>query len=68
MNIGISIPMGLQKILNTVQAMDNDSQERILQSASIFAYGRISGRKADYAEGFAAGYARAKAEAERNTD
>lgn len=66
MNIGINIPMGLQKILNTVQAMDHDSQERILQSASIFAYGRISGRKVDYAEGFAAGYA--KAESDRNTD
>ena len=68
MNIGITIPMGLQKILNTVQMMDNESQERILQSASIFAYGRISGRKADYAEGYAAGYAKAKAEAESLTE
>ena len=30
---------------------------------TIFAYGRVSGRKADYAEGYKAGYAKAMADA-----
>lgn len=62
----IKPPAGLLKILNIIQDIDAPAQERILNSASIFAYGRASGRKADYAEGFAAGYAKAMSEKNPN--
>lgn len=61
--ISTNIPAGLRKIFNTVRELDTDSQEQIFRSASIFAYGRVSGRKADYAEGYKAGYAKAMADA-----
>ena len=52
----------LEKIFNIVKGLDRESQEQVLRSASIYAYGRASGRTADYSEGFADGYAKAKAE------
>ena len=62
MRNGIQIPAGLEKIFNIVKGLDTESQEQVLRSASIYAYGRASGRTADYSEGFADGYAKAKAE------
>ena len=62
MRNGIQIPAGLEKIFNIVKGLDRESQEQVLRSASIYAYGRASGRTADYSEGFADGYAKAKAE------
>ena len=38
-------------------------QTKIFFRLIIFAYGRASGRKADYAEGYKAGYAKAMADA-----
>ena len=55
----IRIPRGLKKMLSTMKALDPTSMEQVLTSAEIFACGRVSGRKADYQEGYNAGYAQA---------
>ena len=59
MDKGIKIPAGLQKIFNLTRGLDEESRTQVLRTASIFACGRVSGRKADYQEGYNAGYAQA---------
>lgn len=62
MRNGIQLPAHAEKMLNLIKGLDAESQEQVLRSASIYIYGRASGRTADYSEGFADGYAKAKAE------
>ena len=62
MRNGIKIPAGLEKIFNIVKGLDTESQEQVLLTSSIYAYGRASCRTAEYYEVFADGYEKAKAE------
>ena len=62
MKNGVQLPTHAEKLFSFIKGLDAESQEQVLRSTSIYIYGRASGRTADYSEGFADGYAKAKAE------